>query len=323
MLTELNRVCLKDGREALIQCLEPPDDLALTAGLQAFYQHKSDASRRSIVSRLAGQYAGDCRDRYFVAVIEGRIAGALWYGYGCKNDPVANFGHVYTAPAFRGLGITPVLLRHFKVDIAVSPVMAAFCTCSTEWIARMYREVGFAGIVPGAGSGRLMLANSCPGGDFSSFASAYFRRSGALAVFPGSMCHRHEVDCLAAFTGQFSGFGEMVWAMADYQQALFSQEDGHGRVLVWLDRREHVFGWSATAALAPDLRCFDYSVHTSVTLLEERRLLEESLAGIEATPPLLAWVGRDQERKAALLQACGFRECGRLPGRLLLLRGAG
>lgn len=320
MLKELEKIRLKQDRDAVIYCLEPPDDSPFAAGLKNLYQHKSDNSRRGIFSRLDGKYAGESIDRYFFAVIDGKIAGALWFGYGTQNDAIADFGHVYANPEFRGLGIAPVLLRYFKADFAVSPCPAAFCTSSTEWIAKMYRDVGFTGIVPGTTAGRLMLSNRAGAIDFEDFSASYFRKEGTLAIQPGSMKYRHEADCLGTFSGKFSKRCFVSLWTGDYQQAVFHREDDSGHLLAWCDERDHFFGWCFTAAISPELRCFDFSSHENVTPREEADLVRESLSRFQETRPLLACISLEQNRKREILLSCGFRECGQLPGQLLLLR---
>lgn len=320
MLKTLAHVRLKQDRAAVIHLLEPPDDSRFIAGLKDFYQHKSDHSRRGIFSRLDGKYAEEGVDRYFLAVIDGKIAGALWYGYGRQNDSVANFGHVYTDPEFRGLGITPILLQYFKEDFLFSPVLAAFCTCSTEWIAKMYCAIGFVGIVPGTTAGRLMLPNGLASTDFEAFSSAYFHRDGPIEARLGLMTYRHVIDCLGAFNGRFSQRCFILSTVVDYQQAVFCKEDGCGQLLTWCDGRDHCFGWCLATDIAPDLRCFDYAVHENVTPSEEIRLVREALSRFQNTRPLLACVFAKQNQKRTILQECGFSECGELLEYLLLLR---
>ena len=317
MLANLEKLTLKNGATAEIFLLEPPEASPFVDGLKTLHLEKSDTSRRWINTILDGNYTGECVDRYFFAVIDGQVAGSLWYGYGRHESPVANFGHVFISPAFRGLGITQILLQHFKRDFSQSPCLAAFCKCSREWIAKMYREIGFMGVEPGTSTGKLMLLNHADWKDFKSLEEEYYRRSTPLLVADGSMQFRHESDCLGAFTEHFSPRGMSLQWVANYLQALFLQEDGAATLLNWQDADGHIFGWCFSATISQEYEWFDYTCHPNVTHEEEAELLRQSIIHFKSGRPIVTSVKDILPHRKAILTSCGFRKCGLLPGETL------
>lgn len=317
MLENLAKLTLKNGAPAEIFLLEPPETSPFVDGLKTLHMEKSDTSRRWIHTILDGNYTGECVDHFFLAVNNGQVAGSLWYGYGRHKAPIANFGHVFVSPPFRGLGITQILLQHFKRDFSQSPCLAAFCKCSREWIAKMYRNIGFTGVEPGSSTGKLMLLNSDEWGDFRSLEEEYYRRGSPLLVEEGSMQFRHEIDCLGAFTDHFSPRGLSSQWLANYLQALFLQEDGAASLLNWRDDEGHIFGWGVLSTISQEYDWFDYTCHPNVTQDEEADLLQQSTRHFKSGRPVVTSVKDTLPHRKEILTSCGFRECGRLPGETL------
>lgn len=320
MLKLLEEVRLKDRSRAEIFMLEAPDDSPWPEALKRFYMHKNDGTRRAVFGALDGRYAEECADRFFFAVRDGKVAGALWYGFGRHPLAAANFGHVCTLPEYRGLGIARCLLRHFKADFTDSGAAAAFCTCSKEWIAAMYREIGFFNVVPGTGRGQLMLSNVDGVASFDEFASLRFGKGGPLSAEPGTMEYRHEADCAARFSGKFRKRTFVSNTVPDYRQSIFNVEDAAGTAFRWRDEAGHFLGWSFTAPLAPALRCLDFSCHESVTPDETEMLIRRSIELSPGDFRLLAGVFEEEKCARKILQACGFALCGHLPGVELFCR---
>ena len=320
MLTSLEKVCLKNGARAELFMLEAPEDSPWREALKNFYLHKSDGTRRAISGALDGRYAGVCVDRFFFAVVDGEIAGALWYGYGRHPLAAANFGHVYTLPGCRGLGIARHLLRHFKADFTRSGAAAAFCTCSREWIAAMYREIGFFDVVPGTGRGQLMLSNLEKVNSFAAYGPLCFGKGTGLSVAAGTMAYRHEADCAGRFSGRFRKRTFLSNAVPDYRQSVFNAEEGAGELLILRDDAGGFRGWSFTAPLAPGLCCLDFSFYEPAAPGETELFVRHSVGVAPREGRLLTGIFDGEDLLRESLRACGFASCGKLPGVELFLR---
>ena len=322
MINKLAAVQLEDHRIMELLKLTPPEKSPLVAHLKDFYHNYSDQSRRSIFSRLDGLYAEQCTDHFFVAVIDGEIAGCLWYGYGRHSNPAANFGNVYVREKFRGLGITNILVPYFKADFDNSGALTALCTCSKEWIVKMYRKVGFEQIAER--SPRLMLAKKDQKTDFNDLSTAYFKFVPPFRVISGTFEFRHEIDCLSLFSKElyreFNTKSFLSSAVANCQQALFMQEDGLTKVRFILDSNDHIAGWYFVYESTEKFKIFEFCCHHAISRRELIDLLSESLEKLADGMPLACGSSGDDEFKSGILSECGFIRCGELPGETLWLK---
>ena len=321
MLTALGKYRLKNGTDLEVYCLEPPEDSIFCTMLKELYMNKTDSSRRSIFSSLDGRYAGSSCDRYFFAAAGESIAGALWYGFSRGSDKTANFGHVYTRPDFRGMGIAGILLDHFKADISASGVSAAFCTCSREWIAQMYRNIGFVPVEPGSAPGQLMLPAASPYPNFRDFAADYYSQPESCTVVSGGMEHRHAIDCTGYFSGAFRRRKFLsAQTTANFRQGVFNLEDYGADLLVWQDKRGNPYGWAFTGCLCDGLYCFDFSCHRMIGDEIREHLIRDSLARLSTGHTLTAALASDELSNIKILESCGFIRCGKLQGIVLMSR---
>lgn len=247
MLKNFGIITLENGEKLTIKLLVPPET-EYSESLAVFLRHKGDESGRSIKARLAGKYLNEAVDKYFIAEIDGKPAAQLWYGYGRNSLPIADFGHVYTAPEQRGKGISTHLVKYFLDDFKDSPAIAAFCLSYREWVAGIYQKQGFKPVLSGYTAGPMMLANSNIPEDFMEFQKLYYTPADSLTVVPGDMRYRHEIDCLLRFSLQNDKIStERVFAsdaISSFRTAFFMQEDLRGNIYCALNSEKHCVGWS-------------------------------------------------------------------------------
>ena len=315
MLQTLDVVELKDGRKMSIRCFTPPEQ-KYADGFKHFMRFLNDENTRSVGARSDGKYADCSVDRYFIGEINGRIAGQVWYGWGCHKRPVANFGQVYVDLDFRGLGITNILMKYLHADFESSPVMGAMCTCMAPWITDIYRPYGFHQTYPD--SPRLY----CPGAgspfDFKDLSEEYYKNSSALRVLPGTMEYRHEIDCLLKFTLELkkktAQRNFVASAVTSYQDALFKQEDKQGRIFVVLSDDGRCIGWSFCLAPLPDTTAvfLDYELHPDYEAFASEAV-KETIAqwNGDGGHSLLAACAQESE-KMSVLSDNGFKAIGNL-----------
>ena len=263
MLETLDIVGLKDGRKMSIRRFTPPEQ-EYADGFKHFMRYLNDENTRSVGARSDGKYADCSVDRYFTGEIDGRIAGQVWYGWGHHDNPVANFGHVYVDPDFRGLGITRILMKYLYEDFRSSPVIGALCTCAAPQIAELYQPSGFHQIYPG--SPRLYSPGSGYPDDFNDLTEQYYESTSALRVVPGSMEYRHEIDCLLMFTLEIKKIAALQrfnpTSVKDYQDAFYAIFNNSGVTMHQLENDYFLKGVPPLGKMA-SLRRFAASAITS------------------------------------------------------------
>jgi len=324
MIEELGTVTLKNGDAMAVKVVTPPA-AEYAERLGHFLEHKGDYSLRCIRQRLRGDYAAFCVDKYFLGEIHGRIAGQIWYGYATAGTGIANFGHVYTEPEHRKKGIADELMKVFKAAFDASPVHAALCGTGTPWVARMYFRYGFQPVVQGAETGPLVLFKEGRGRGFRAFEEEYFRPGQDVAVLPGTMAYRHDIDKMLKnallIRNKQSKRVAMASRVATYQDACFLVEDGRGLVAVARAARGSVVGWSfclnTGSPWEARANAFDFEIHpyyagAAGTLVRESLNLAKS-AGI--TQAYSYCPARDGE-KIGVVAEQGFCEVARLEGYL-------
>jgi GNAT superfamily N-acetyltransferase len=310
MLKSLGTETLKNGDRMEIKHFIPPEP-EFTDAFKHFMRYADNENTRSIGSHSDGKYAECAADHYFVGMVDEVIAGQIWFGWGKHDDPVANFGQVYVDEAFRGAGVTSVIMDYFHCEFRNSPVIGCFCTCSVPWIRKLYTPYGFRPTFDG--SNRLY----CPGkgwpDEFKDLVADYYKPSKSLKVIYGTMEYRHEIDCLLAFTMQLNKMSfDRVFAssaVTSYQDAIFKKEDGRGELFVALNDDGHCVGWTFCLAPLPD----DSTVFIDYELLPEYERFEEKLVSdtlelwrSQNAAPLFATALRDSS-KADIFATVGFK----------------
>ena len=317
MLKTLDVITLKNGEKATIKLLVPPEP-EYSENLAVFLRHKGDESGRSIRARLSGKYLNEAVDKYFIAEINGKLASQLWYGYGINPLPIADFGHVYTAPEHRGKGITTHLVKYFLDDFKKSPAVAAFCLSYREWVAGIYQKQGFKPVLSGHNAGPMMLANSDMPENFMEFQKRYYTQGDSVSVVPGNMKYRHEIDCLLRFSLQNENLpSERIFvsdAVSSFRTALFMQEDQRGYVYCALTPEKHCFGWSFCLnpfAFGSENHSpvFDWEIHPLYKNRTEK-LIRQSLELLKKNGirQAFSYCFSESASKIKVLKNCGFTE---------------
>ncbi len=333
---DLGSVILRNGERLVIRLISPPAP-EYTERLTAFLDHKPDVVVRKIRRQLSGAYRGECVDRFFIGEIDGRLAGHIWYGYGIDGAGTANFGEVFTAPEHRRKGVADALTAAFATDFAASPARLALCTAG-EAATRIYARHGFRTVIPDANRGPLICLKPCFGSSFIDYAENYYRPGQPVRVTPGSLRHRHDIDCTLRFThilragtdvesrlrvvGQtgasLAGRIGPAWHVANYMEACFHAEDGRGFLTVAALPGAKLAGWAFVlrreAPLEAGSWTFDYELHpafsdTAPVLIRETL----RLAGEKGIGAVFAWCAACQSAKLETLRQNGFAETARVP----------
>jgi GNAT superfamily N-acetyltransferase len=296
---------------------EPPEK-GFDEELIWFQRHRSEQSLRRLSSIAKGKYLSEISNCYFIGKINGEFAAMLWYSYGNHDSSVSNFGEVYTAPEHRQKGITKILMRYFKKSFDESPAMAAFCTCSREWIVAIYREFGFFQAISGTSGGPLMLKGKANANSLEDFENEYFSNATQLEVLPASMAYRHEADCLLKFVLMQKGIGKNRCFASDnilsYLGALFMAEDGKGKVFMALTPDKRFAGWSffLEPFYSPPeetVPVFDFELYPGYSDLAEK-FIRDSFQSAGRGAITFCMQGDDE--KITLLKKSGFKEQSRI-----------
>ncbi|MFA5864781.1 MAG: GNAT family N-acetyltransferase [Phycisphaerae bacterium] len=288
MLNEIDSVILQTGETMRVCLLQPPADEWMER-MTSFTEHYNDQPRRDITQRLRGDYAYACEDFYFMGIIDGQVAGQVWYGYAKDSDGIANFGNVYTAPMHRKKGITGILMEYFSRSFRGSGARAAFCTCGNPWIVSIYTKYGFRPALPGTGGGPLMLANEGITADFTRFADNYYKiiSQAKLSVVPADIRQRHSVDTLLNFYGRLPtghivpriALASIVW---NYQYALHLVQDGCGKLFAAVTDDDRVVGWAFCLNPASHFErrtgLIDYEIHPNYAAFAPTLIRETAMA---------------------------------------------
>ena len=335
-VVELGEVALKNGERMKIRLVATPAP-EYTDRLIHFLDHKPDWVDRKIRQQLNGAYRPACVDKFFVGEIGDQLAGHLWYGYASPGSGIANFGEVYTAPEHRRKGVADELMRFFCEDFNNSPALMALCTAGTV-AARIYFRYGFQTVIPGADSGPLMLLNASrkklAGRNFQECAEDYYRPGQPVTTIPGTIAHRHDIDCVLRFTHilrlgghhkEFSTKGATLagrvgpaWLVANYMEACFQQEDGRGLLTVASLPGGKVAGWAfALQGVSPAETgswTFDFELHPSYQPYAIQ-LIKDTLrmAADKSMGNLYAWCHALDTTKLSAMKDGGFKEVARIP----------
>ncbi len=237
------------------------------ASLAQQLEEQTASHARMIRHRLSGRAAGECVDRYFLVVREGRCVSRIWYGWGRHAGAVGNFGNFKTAEELRGQGIGRHIYNMLKASLQAEAALplALFCTSSKVHLVRLYGEIGFRPAVTGTEGGPLYAPLGGSPERFSDFCREYYRPSPSLRFAPGSIGFRHEVDCLLRFAllerGEDGVFG--LSSFPSYEAAFLAvaADPSVGTLERVVTDRGRTVGWAFTprggereVQLHPDFR---------------------------------------------------------------------
>ena len=321
MLTELNLITLKSGEKMRVCLLRPPAD-DLLDNMKALFEHYPEQPRRDIFQRFRGDYSLTCDDFYFVGIIDGQVAGVVWYGYAKDFRDIANFGNVYTVPAHRKKNITNILMEYFAEHFKTSVAKAVFCTCSNPWIVSIYAKHGFKPVLPGTEVGFLMLENKGVSTDFVRFTDNYYALTPGvnLTIVPGDIRQRHPIDttfyfykCLypELFKPRI-GISSIVW---NYQYALHRVEDGKGKLFTAVTDDKRVMGWAfclnPASHLEQSIGILDYEIHPEYNDFAPALIRETARASKDCFATINAQIPSFDTDKTKAFVAAGFRPAGK------------
>ena len=281
MLTNLAELNLATGEKLTVKLLTCPEAGYAVDVVRFFLEHKPDWVRRIMRQQLRGDYATCRTDKYFVGEIDGRIAGALYYGFAASG--VGSFAHVYTSSEHRKKGIARALTAAFIDDFKSAPVKVILSGTGTPWVAEFYKKFGFA---PGPSKGSLILMKHELEKTFEEYIDWYFQRNGSITVRLGGMKYDNDAGILA-YACQMRGValqGDQASVIRFHADAVLQAEDGPGVLTVAENANGHLVGWAFgrdTFSQDEGGRILNCQFHPNY-LKDEKRFISESVELIHA-----------------------------------------
>jgi GNAT superfamily N-acetyltransferase len=322
-VSRLRTVRLEQGLELAISLVSPPEP-QVAARLCPFLSHKPYSDFRAIRQRLEGRYADQCFDRYFVAQAGERIVAQVWYGLGNERTGIGNFGHAYTDPQFRRMGIMKLLLEDLLKDFDASPGVCLLCTGEAP-ASTYYHQVGFEFIVPGERTGHdpMALVKKQHAANFSELERVYFAPGQSVTTRLGTIADRHDCDRMLDFSSALRAEAprwRKVFAACrapTFIDALYMVEDGLGIATVLATSGGQIVGHASVLNVGSPaergLHVLDYVVHPNYycaipdfvvgTVALARR---HGIGGMVAFAAAGAGVKLDGLTSAGFTEACRF-----------------
>ena len=235
--------------------IEPPEAREAAGALAGVLREESQQSyARMMMYRLSGKAAGECEDRYFIAMDEGECVSRIWYGWGRHKYAVGNFGNFRTREDHQRMGIGRSLLDMLIASVRSSADLprCLFCTCSKPHLVRMYAELGFRPALKGTDRGLLYCPLGGSPDTFDGFIEEYYRPALSLHLAPGTVGYRHEVDCLLKFSlcaaGEAQSFG--LKSFPSYEEAFLALagDPAPGKLERVVTEDDRTVGWAFTPA---------------------------------------------------------------------------
>ncbi len=190
--------------------------------------------------RLSGALNDVCTDMYFLTHEDGKGLSRVWMCYGNHENPVSNWGAVFTAEEYRGKGYCEKNLDYcFKeIDALENSPTALFCTAGD--ITAFYRRYGFVPAIKGTDKGFLYrpCRNSPP--TFQEFCESYYTPTDELFIIDADFGWRNEVDCLLRFA--LSDMGE-EFGIKDVDKLWVLLMNKPERAKIILTRENKCAGW--------------------------------------------------------------------------------
>ena len=235
--------------------INPPEALEAAGALSGLLPEESQRSyARMMLYRLAGKAAGECEDRYFIAMEDGQCVSRIWYGWGRHQDAVGNFGNFRTREDHQGRGIGRSLLNMLIASVRNSADLprCLFCTCSQPHLIRMYAELGFRPALKGTDRGLLYCPLGGSPDTFDGFIREYYRPAQSLHFAPGTVGFRHEVDCLLAFSlcaaGEMNTLGLKSFPTYEAAFLALAEDPASGKLERVVTEDGRTVGWAFTPA---------------------------------------------------------------------------
>ena len=235
--------------------INPPEAREAAGALSGLLREESQRSyAHMMLYRLAGKAAGECEDRYFIAMEDGQCVSRIWYGWGRHQAAVGNFGNFRTAEDHQRRGIGRSLLDMLIASVRNSADLprCLFCTCSQPHLVRMYGALGFRPALEGTDRGLLYCPLGGSPDSFDGFIRGYYRPARSLYFAPGTVGFRHEVDCLLAFSlraaGEMNSFGLKSFPTYEAAFLALAEDPASGKLERVATEDDRTVGWAYTPA---------------------------------------------------------------------------
>jgi len=321
-VSQLRTVRLDQGLGLAISLVSPPEP-GVAACLRQFLSHKPPSDFRAIRQRLEGRYADQCFDRYFVAQAGERIVAQVWYGLGNERTGIGNFGHAYTDPQFRRMGIMKLLLDDLLRDFDASPGVCLLCTGEAP-ASTYYHQVGFEFIVPGERTGHdpMALVKKQYAGDFSHLEQQYFAPGRPVTTRLGTIADRHDCDRMLDFASALRAAAPQwrklfaACRAPTFIDALYMVEDGLGIATVLATSGGQIVGHASVLNVGSPaergLHVLDYVVHPNYYCdIPDFVVGTVALARRHGIGGMVAFVPEASATKLSGLTSAGFTEACR------------
>ncbi len=321
---DLGRSRLRTGEMLEIRCVEPPEPV-YEKELAGFFSYKRDTTLRNISERVRGLHAADCRDRYFIGKIDGKIVASLWYGLPVRGIGIGNFGNTFTVPEHRGKGIMKQLMRLLSEDFQKSAGVALFCVSGEMTGNKIYGPAGFEFISEErSGGGRPMMnLKKEYAGSLDELESVYFKPGGGLSVRPGNAADHFIFDKFMPHTKGFKKLSErwhsvfLCSRIKNYLDAFFMAGDGLGEVLAAEMPGGRAAGYAFIlfigSSVERECATMDFFIHPGcLPAAGEFIRKASSEAGKKGIRGIRTYINSADEEKLSIFRECGFKEEFRL-----------
>lgn len=196
--------------------------------------------------RIDGKAAGQCKDIYYIAMLDGQPVSRLWNGWGKHAGAVGNFGNFLTDDAVRGRGIGRKMLELWQEDLARQDdrPIGLFCSAANGFLIDLYAGYGFTQAVIKPGFSMLYKPLDGSPARFEELCEDYYCTAKALTARPATVQYRHEIDCLLKFSLAATGEAFGIPGCKTLEEAIVWPHIGDAQLL--FTEKNRPVGWSFT-----------------------------------------------------------------------------
>ena len=193
--------------------------------------------------RLDGNCLKYCEDIFFVAHEDGKALCRIWMCYPRHENPIANWGAVYTLEECRGRGICNKTLAFCieEIEKLENSPLGLFCTSGQQWVTDMYTKFGFKTAIHDTTRGPLYRPLVDSPETFDEFCKKYYSTAKSLKAVKATWEWRNEIDCLFNFAMRDIGLDYAIDGTRDLYAMLLNGTDKDVKVI--LTDENKCVGW--------------------------------------------------------------------------------
>ena len=320
----LSKEVLPDGRSCEVLRIVTPDPevpeeliryFIASFGFDTYRKAVQDLTYWRLYFResLAGHFAPEVIDFYYVLRVEGAFAGRIWFAFNTRTGH-GNFGNVYTEPAFRRCGVMNILMKHCMAGFQASPAIQLCCASGNKFAVQSYLKHGFK-LIFGGEAGPLCLRKN---GTFQEAEKQAFPGHEPCTVRPGTIGDQFECDKFLYYTSAWKNFSQKSFGLAativDYRIAWQEKLSGAGAVNVLSTPSGTVCAYAYALKICGE-NILDFRFHPDYPehLPELVKRTAEDYEQLFQASPICA-SAEEAELKTDVLRRAGFKPVGGLDG---------